>query len=89
MTDNVTAHLNEGGWKESKRQVLRLNLAVYHINEGSCSTEPGDNNQSFGMQICLHFLASASHPHNSTVCHMQLFLHLFALLMSRVSFYHI
>lgn len=64
MRDNATAQLNERGWKKSKRQVLGLNLAVYHINEGSCSAEPGDNNQSLGMQIRLHFLAIASHPHN-------------------------
>lgn len=89
VTDNAAAPLNERRWKESKRQVLGLNLAVYHINEGLCSTEPGDNNQSFGMQICLHFLASASRPHNTTVCHMQVCLHLFTLLMSFVSFHHI
>lgn len=89
MTDNAASPPNEKRWKESKRQVLGLNLAVYHINEGSCSTEPGDNNQSFGMQICLHFLASASHPHNTTVCHMQVCLHLFTLLMSLVSFHHV
>lgn len=46
MTDNATAPLNEWRRKDGKRQVLGLNLAVYHINEGSCSTEPGDNNQS-------------------------------------------
>ncbi len=60
------------GMERSKRQVLGLILAVYHINEGSCSIEPGDNNQSFGVQICLNFLASASHPHNFTVSHASL-----------------
>lgn len=62
MTDNATAPLNEWGRKDGKRQALGLNLAVYHINEGSRSTEPGDNNQSQGMQICLHSLpVSAIH----------------------------
>lgn len=35
-------------------QVPGLNLAVYHINERLCSTEPGDNNQSRAMQMRLH-----------------------------------
>lgn len=36
-------------------QVSGLNLAVYHINERLCSTEPEDNNQSRAMQMCLYF----------------------------------
>lgn len=87
MTDNATTPLNERGWNESKRQV-DYNSAVYHINEGLCSTEPRDDNQSFGMQICLLFLTKDNHPHNVTVCHMHVCLQLFALLMSIVSFHH-
>lgn len=53
---SATEPLNEWEWKDGKRQVFGLHLSVYHINEGLCSAEPGDNNQSRGMQICLHFL---------------------------------
>lgn len=49
MTENATEPLIEWGWKDGRRQVLGLNVSVYHINEGLCSAEPGDNNQSRGM----------------------------------------
>ena len=41
---NAEESLNKRGWDDSKRQVLGLNLAAYHINEGLHSTEPGDDN---------------------------------------------
>lgn len=52
---------------DGKRQVLGLNLSVYHINERLCSAEPGDNNQLRGLQIRLLFFARSNHLDHSTV----------------------